>query len=116
MPSHLNVDTKYWNLTDEIPAPPVERDIKSWIIGNPSDPLWDIDVLPLTYTDSRWSAFVLDVDAESRQRLCPNPPLTVWDGEDAELVAVMLRGPPTVPSTMDGSATAPAPSSSTSVP
>ena len=77
MPSHLNVDTKYWTLTDEIPAPPVERDIKSWIIGNPSDPLWDIDVLPLTYTDSRWSAFVLDVDAESRQRLCPNPPLTV---------------------------------------
>ena len=62
------------------------KDIKSWIIGNPSDPLWDIDVLPLTYTDSRWSAFVLDVDAESRQRLCPNPPLTVWDGDDAELV------------------------------
>ena len=51
MPSHLNVDTKYWTLTDEIPAPPVERDIKSWIIGNPSDPLWDIDVLPLTYSD-----------------------------------------------------------------
>ena len=25
MPSHLNVDTKYWTLTDEIPAPPVER-------------------------------------------------------------------------------------------
>ncbi len=24
MPSHLNVDTKYWTLTDEIPAPPVE--------------------------------------------------------------------------------------------
>ena len=86
MPSHLNVDTKYWTLTDEIPAPPVERDIKSWIIGNPSDPLWDIDVLPLTYTDSRWSAFVLDCDAETRQRLCPNPPLTVWDGDDAELV------------------------------
>jgi hypothetical protein len=68
MPSHLNVDTKYWELAPtEIPEPPVQRDIKSWIIGNPSDPLWDIDVLPLTYSDSRWSAFVLDVDAATRQ-------------------------------------------------
>ena len=77
MPSHLNVDTKYWTLTDEIPNPPVERDIKTWIIGNPSDPLWDIDVLPLTYTNSRWSAFVVDVPGDARQRLCPNPPLTI---------------------------------------
>ena len=40
----------------------------------------------MTYSDSRWNAFVIDVPAETRQRLCPNPPLTVWDGEDAELV------------------------------
>ncbi|MCA9810410.1 MAG: hypothetical protein KC473_08730, partial [Candidatus Dadabacteria bacterium] len=86
MPSHLNVPTKYWELTKEVPPPPIERDIKSWIIANPSDPLWDIDVLPLTYTDSRWSAFVVRVDAATRQRLCPNPPLTVWDGENADLV------------------------------
>ena len=78
MPSHLNVDTKYWTLTDEIPAPPVERDIKSWIIGNPSDPLWDIDVLPLTYSDSRWSAFVLDVDAETKTMSKPTPFSMGW--------------------------------------
>ncbi len=86
MPSHLNVPSKYWELTKEVPPPPIERDIKSWIIANPSDPLWDIDVLPLTYTDSRWSAFVVRCDEATRQRLCPNPPLTVWDGEDADLV------------------------------
>jgi len=86
MPSHLNVPTKYWELTKEVPPPPIERDINTWIIANPSDPLWDIDVIPLTYTDSRWSAFVLKVDEVTRQRLVPNPPLTVWDGEDADLV------------------------------
>ena len=69
MPSHLNVPTKYWELTKEVPPPPVERDIKSWIIANPSDPLWDIDVLPLTYTDSRWSAFVVSVTEDARKRL-----------------------------------------------
>jgi hypothetical protein len=87
MPSHLNVDDKYWKMApDEIPASPMERDINTWIVGNPADPLWDIDVLPLTYSDSRWSAFVIDVPADTRQRLCPNPPLTIWDGDDAELV------------------------------
>jgi len=86
MPSHLNVPTKYWELTKEVPPPPIERDINSWIIANPADPLWDIDVIPLTYTDSRWSAFVLKVDEATRSRLVPNPPLTVWDGEDADLV------------------------------
>ena len=83
--SHLNVPLKYWELTKEVPPPPIERDIKSWIIANPSDPLWDIDVLPLTYTDSRWSAFVVRCDEATRRRLCPNPPLEVWDGEDADL-------------------------------
>ena len=88
MPSHLNVDTKYWTLTDEIPAPPVERDIKSWIIGNPSDPLWDIDVLPLTYTDSRWSAFILKSPMDCLQRLCPNPPLSVYEGDNLSLIHI----------------------------
>jgi len=37
MPSHLNVPTKYWELTKEIPPPPVERDINTWIIANPAD-------------------------------------------------------------------------------
>jgi len=86
MPSHLNVPTKYWELTKEVPPPPIERDINSWIIANPADPLWDIDVIPLTYTDSRWSAFVVKVGEEARTRLIPNPPLTPWDGEDADLV------------------------------
>ena len=75
MPSHLNVPTKYWELTSEVPPPPIERDINTWIIANPSDPLWDIDVLPLTYTDSRWSAFVVRADEATRRRLLPNPPL-----------------------------------------
>jgi len=85
MPSHLNVPTKYWELTSEVPPPPIERDINTWIIANPSDPLWDIDVLPLTYTDSRWSAFVCRADEATRSRLLPNPPLVPWDGEDADL-------------------------------
>jgi len=86
MPSHLNVPTKYWELTKEVPPPPIERDIGTWIIANPSDPLWDIDVLPLTYTDSRWSAFVVRCDEPTRRRLVPDPPLDLWDGENADLV------------------------------
>ena len=87
MPSHLNVPTKYWELTKEVPPPPCVRgDIASWIIANPSDPLWDIDVLPLTYTDSRWSAFVVRCDEPTRRRLVPNPPLDLWDGDNADLV------------------------------
>ena len=70
MPSHLNVPTKYWELTKEVPPPPIERDINTWIIANPSDPLWDIDDIPLTYTDSRWSAFVLKVDEGTRAASC----------------------------------------------
>ena len=86
MPSHLNIPTMFWELTKECPPPPVERDQNTWIIGNPADPLWDIDVIPLTYSDSRWSAFVVRVSEESRKRLTPNPPLEVWDGENADLV------------------------------
>jgi len=87
MPSHLNVPSKYWELTKEVPPPPCVRgDIASWIIANPSDPLWDIDVLPLTYVDSRWSAFVVRCDEPTRRRLVPDPPLDLWDGDNADLV------------------------------
>lgn len=82
MSSHLNVPTKYWELTKEVPPPPVERDRKSWIIGNPSDPVWDIDVLPLTYSDSRWCAFVVRCSEASIRRLVPGPPLEPLPAKD----------------------------------
>jgi len=58
---------------NEIPAPPLERDEKSRIIYGVADPLWDIDTLPLTYTNSRWFAFVYEADEKDLKRVLPEP-------------------------------------------
>jgi len=58
--------------TGEIPPSPVDRDEKTAFIYSLVDPLWDIDVLPLTYTNSRWSAFFYRADAKALRRVCPD--------------------------------------------
>jgi acetoacetate decarboxylase len=37
-----------------------------------SDPIWDIDTLPLTYTNSRWSAFFYRADEARLRRVLPD--------------------------------------------
>jgi len=57
--------------TGEVPPPPVHRAEKTAFIGGLADPLWDIDTLPLTYTNSRWSAFFYNCDEKHLRRVCP---------------------------------------------
>ncbi|MGD9695931.1 MAG: acetoacetate decarboxylase family protein [Thermoleophilia bacterium] len=58
--------------TGEIPPSPVDRDEKTAIIYPLVDPLWDIDTLPLTYTNSRWSAFFYRADEKALRRVIPD--------------------------------------------
>ena len=58
--------------TGEIPPSPVDRDEKTAIIYSLVDPVWDIDVLPLTYTNSRWSAFFYRADEKQLRRVLPD--------------------------------------------
>lgn len=52
---------------------PLERDPKSIICQGVADPVFDIDILPLTYTNSRWFAFVYRADEKDLKALLPEP-------------------------------------------
>ena len=58
--------------TGEIPPSPVDRDEKTAFIYSLVDPIWDIDTLPLTYTNSRWSAFFYRCDEKHLRRVVPD--------------------------------------------
>jgi hypothetical protein len=58
--------------TGEIPPKPVDRDEKTAFIYSLVDPIWDIDTLPLTYTNSRWSAFFYRADEKQLRRVLPD--------------------------------------------
>ena len=58
--------------TGEIPPSPVDRDEKTAFIYSLVDPVWDIDTLPLTYTNSRWSAFFYRADEKQLRRVLPD--------------------------------------------
>ncbi len=57
--------------TDEMPAPPLEREERSRINCSVHDPLWDIDAFPLTYTNSRRFAFAYEADEKDLKRCLP---------------------------------------------
>lgn len=52
---------------------PVDRDIKTIIEQGVVDPVFDIDILPLTYTNSRWSAFAYEADEKDLNHVLPEP-------------------------------------------
>jgi len=57
---------------------PIFRDEKSIITQSLVDPVFDIDILPLTYQNSRWMAFFYRVDEKLLKALVPEP-LTLED-------------------------------------
>lgn len=59
--------------TGEIPGFPLERDERLIINFGVADPVWDVDTLPLTYTNSRWSAFIYRADERDLKRILPEP-------------------------------------------
>ncbi|WP_307402860.1 acetoacetate decarboxylase family protein [Desulfofundulus luciae] len=69
----MGVKDSPWMATGEVPAQPLERDEKSRIIYGVVDPLWDIDTLPLTYTNSRWFAFIYEADEKDLKKVLPEP-------------------------------------------
>lgn len=50
-----------------------DRDPKNIITQAVADPIYDISALPLTYTNSRWSAFVYRADEKDLKRILPEP-------------------------------------------
>ncbi|MEM4523042.1 MAG: acetoacetate decarboxylase family protein [Nitrososphaeria archaeon] len=60
-------------LPPEVPPLPWERDPKDIICHAYADPVFDNDILPLTYTNSRWMAFVIDVPRSSLEEIVPEP-------------------------------------------
>ncbi|HWI55336.1 MAG TPA: acetoacetate decarboxylase family protein [Desulfobacteria bacterium] len=57
---------------------PIFRDERSIITQSLVDPIFDIDILPLTYQNSRWNAFFYRVDEKLLKALVPEP-LTLED-------------------------------------
>lgn len=52
---------------------PIFRNEKSIITQSLVDPIFDIDILPLTYQNSRWFAFFYRVDEKLLKKLVPEP-------------------------------------------
>lgn len=52
---------------------PLKRDPRSIICQGIADPVFDIDILPLTYVNSRWNAFFYRVDEKLLKKLVPEP-------------------------------------------
>ncbi|MCS5695027.1 acetoacetate decarboxylase family protein [Desulfofundulus thermocisternus] len=62
-----------WMGTGEVPAMPLERDEKSRIEFPIVDPIFDIDGVPVYYTNSRWCAFVYEADEKDLKKVLPEP-------------------------------------------
>ncbi len=52
---------------------PLERDPKTIICQGVADPVFDIDILPLTYSNSRWFAFIYQADEKDLKKVLPEP-------------------------------------------
>ena len=51
-----------WLEEGEVPPLPLDRDRIHIISQGVADPVFDYDIVPLTYTESRWMAFVVEAD------------------------------------------------------
>ena len=57
MGQQLNVTSVPWVDSGDAPPLALDRDKRDIISQGVADPLVDYDIVPLTYTNSRWSAF-----------------------------------------------------------
>ena len=71
MAQQLNVTSIPWVDTGDAPPLPLDRDKRDIITQGVADPLVDYDVLPLTYTNSRWSAFFYRADEKDLRHVLP---------------------------------------------
>lgn len=62
-----------WLSEGEVPPLPLDRDRIHIISQGVADPLYDYDIIPLTYTESRWMAFVIRADQKDMKAILPEP-------------------------------------------
>ena len=53
--------------------PPLERDPRTIVCHGVADPLWDVDNVPVTYTNDRWFSFLYRADEKDLRRVLPEP-------------------------------------------
>ncbi len=57
----------------EVPELPPDRPNEHIITQAAADPVFDNDIIPLTYTNSRWYAYVYRADMDDLERITPDP-------------------------------------------
>lgn len=62
-----------WLQEGEMPPLPLDRDRIHIISQGVADPVFDYDIVPLTYTESRWMAFVVRCDINDMKAITPEP-------------------------------------------
>jgi len=62
-----------WLEEGEVPPLPLDRDRIHIISQGVADPVFDYDIVPLTYTESRWMAFVIRADINNMKGVTPEP-------------------------------------------
>jgi hypothetical protein len=75
----VDVTSFPWVDSGDIPPHPLDRPPQDIISQPITDPLYDYTCLPLTYTNSRWSAFFYRADEKDLKRLLPPMNLTLED-------------------------------------
>lgn len=73
MGNHVNEYSNPWLAEGEVPPLPRDRDRIHIISQGVIDPLYDYDVIPFTYTESRWMAFVVRADIDDMRAVVPEP-------------------------------------------
>ena len=62
-----------WLDEGEVPPLPLDRDRIHILTQAVADPVFDYDIVPLTYTDSRWMAYIIRADINNMKAITPEP-------------------------------------------
>lgn len=62
-----------WLDEGEVPPLPLDRDRIHILTQAVADPVFDYDIVPLTYTDSRWMAYIIRADINNMKAVTPEP-------------------------------------------
>ena len=73
MGKHANEYSYPWLEEGEVPPLPLDRDRIHIISQGVADPVFDYDIVPLTYTESRWMAYVVEADEANLNAIIPEP-------------------------------------------
>ncbi|NIQ07670.1 MAG: hypothetical protein GWO20_18735, partial [Candidatus Korarchaeota archaeon] len=70
---HANEYSYPWLAEGEVPPLPMDRDRIHIISQGVIDPVFDYDIIPLTYTESRWMAYCIRADINAMKAIVPEP-------------------------------------------